>query len=195
MVTIRKSLPQDAKKSAKLMFDAMDWLGDLLQLNTERSTELVQTLYLKTGTRFSSEYTYVVDIDGEVAGILTTAAGSNLDRLNLRAAVSSFSFITGKTLKNVAKHAGSLLKTKEALNDEYYITTLSVDSKFRGKGIGSKLMDLAEKLARENGFRKCSLTVDASNEKARRLYNQLGYVEQSQFKLMHYTFVRMVKSL
>ncbi|MBD8497320.1 GNAT family N-acetyltransferase [Paenibacillus arenosi] len=195
METIRKSLPQDANKAAKLMFDAMDWLGDLLQLNKVKGPQLVQTLYLKSNTRFSSEHTHVVDIDGEVAGILTTAAGSKLDGLNLRAAVKGFSFITGKMLKNVAKHAGSLLKTKEALDDEYYITTLSVDSKFRGKGIGSKLMDLAEKLARENGYRKCSLTVDANNEKARRLYNQLGYVEQSQFKLMHYTFVRMVKSL
>ncbi|TVX93223.1 GNAT family N-acetyltransferase [Paenibacillus agilis] len=195
MVTIRKSHPKDAKKASKLMFDAMDWLGNLFQFNSLKSTRLIEKLYLKPNTRFSHEHTHVVEIDGEVAGILTTAAGSKLDRFNLSAALNSVSFLGFKTIKNVLKHAGPLLKTKEALADEYYITTLSVDSKFRGKGIGTKLLDLAEQLAIDNGYLKCSLTVDASNEKARRLYNQLGYVEQHQYKLMHYTFVRMVKPL
>ncbi|UHA73528.1 GNAT family N-acetyltransferase [Paenibacillus sp. 481] len=195
METIRKSLPQDAKKAAKLMFDAMDWLGELFQLNTDNSTKLVEKVYLQPNTRFSYGHTYVVDIDGEVAGVLTTAEGGKLDQLNKNAALKGYSFITFKGIMNVLKNAFNLLKTKEALDDEYYITTLSVDSKFRGKGIGTKLMDLAEQLAQQNGYRKCALTVDAGNVKARRLYNQLGYVEQNEFRLMHYTFVRMVKSL
>lgn len=52
---------------------------------------------------------------------------------------------------------------------------LSVASVFRGMGVGRALMTEAEMWAREHGVERLELGVFASNERARRLYERLGY--------------------
>ncbi len=45
----------------------------------------------------------------------------------------------------------------------------------RSKGIGRKLMEEAEKICRDKGFDRVGLAVDTSNNRARELYERLGY--------------------
>lgn len=48
----------------------------------------------------------------------------------------------------------------------------------RGRGIGAELVDAAERLARERGHERMSLSVSLDgNPVARRLYERLGYVD------------------
>lgn len=63
-----------------------------------------------------------------------------------------------------------------AVFTEYiYLDDFSVTEKYRGKGIGTKLIALAEKYGIEKKIPTVMLHVKCSNEKALRLYKRLGY--------------------
>lgn len=55
--------------------------------------------------------------------------------------------------------------------------TISVRASHRGQGVGSKLMEAAEQLARERGARRMELEVFSQNP-AVNLYKRLGYEEE-----------------
>lgn len=56
------------------------------------------------------------------------------------------------------------------------VGALAVDPPMRGKGIGTRLMEVVFDWARERGFRSLSLEVVDTNPAARRLYERLGFV-------------------
>jgi ribosomal protein S18 acetylase RimI-like enzyme len=60
-----------------------------------------------------------------------------------------------------------------------YVSMLAVVPEAEGQGIARQLMAAAEEWAREQGYRCLSLDVFASNERARRFYDLLGYDEDS----------------
>ena len=63
------------------------------------------------------------------------------------------------------------------------LETLCVDEKFRGQGIGSKLISLTKKKAAENGFNLLSLMVFADNTDAQRLYKRCGFEMEKEVEL------------
>ena len=63
-----------------------------------------------------------------------------------------------------------------------HIEVLAVDPAAQGRGVARALMQAAEDWAREMGFRRISLNVWAQNERARGMYEHLGY----QLETMHY---------
>jgi len=56
---------------------------------------------------------------------------------------------------------------------------------WRGKGLGSALMDVAEEWARDQGVHKLSLGVFAHNERAIALYRKHGFAEEGR-RVKHY---------
>ncbi len=63
-----------------------------------------------------------------------------------------------------------------------HVEVLAVDPGARGRGVARALMDAAEAWARESGFRHITLNVWVQNERARGLYEHLGYGPET----MHY---------
>ncbi len=63
-----------------------------------------------------------------------------------------------------------------------HVEVLAVDPAARGRGVARALMDAAESWARGRGFSRISLNVWAQNERARGLYEHLGYTPET----MHY---------
>jgi len=87
-------------------------------------------------------------------------------------------------------------------DNSYYVCGVTLFPEYRGLGIGSRLMALAEEHAREKGFTKLSLIVFEENEGAKRLYERLGYQVTAReaivpHELIHYTgdALLMVKQL
>jgi ribosomal protein S18 acetylase RimI-like enzyme len=59
--------------------------------------------------------------------------------------------------------------------EEAWVYNVSVVSEHQGQGIGLRLMQHAEELARGEGFRTLGLMVSSHNDRARALYEKLSY--------------------
>ena len=99
-------------------------------------------------------------------------------------------------------NARHFLSAKEAESDEYFINSLAVSPQFQGKGIGTALLDHAEKKAKADHYHKSSLWVARENSRARILYERNGYNVKDTFGsktlYKHFGclgFHRMVKNL
>jgi ribosomal protein S18 acetylase RimI-like enzyme len=56
-----------------------------------------------------------------------------------------------------------------------YLYSLPVMEMFRGKGVGTRLIQEAESLIQDRGFQWATIAVAKDNHNARRLYERLGY--------------------
>ncbi|NCF52698.1 GNAT family N-acetyltransferase [Gammaproteobacteria bacterium] len=63
--------------------------------------------------------------------------------------------------------------------DSYYICGMAVFPEYRGRGIGTQLLQHAERRSREHGLSKLSLIVFEKNAGAKRLYERSGYSEKA----------------
>jgi ribosomal protein S18 acetylase RimI-like enzyme len=70
-----------------------------------------------------------------------------------------------------------LIELENLAPSTWYINVLAAYSEQRGRGHGTRLLALAEDLARAQGLSAMSLVVASGNAGARRLYERNGYVE------------------
>jgi ribosomal protein S18 acetylase RimI-like enzyme len=68
-----------------------------------------------------------------------------------------------------------LVELEALAPDALYVNVLAALPEARGRGLGTRLMAVAEDLARAGGRRRLSLIVADDNAGARRLYARLGY--------------------
>jgi ribosomal protein S18 acetylase RimI-like enzyme len=59
----------------------------------------------------------------------------------------------------------------------WYVNVLAAYPQHRGKGCGTALLALAERIAADSGSRGSSIIVSDANTGARRLYERCGYAE------------------
>ena len=88
-------------------------------------------------------------------------------------------FILKKGKENIG--ALWLAKTRDQFTCETigYILGIFVEYDFRGRGLGSAMIDSAGEWCTENGLIHLSLNVGSMNESARRLYERKGFLPQS----------------
>ncbi len=67
----------------------------------------------------------------------------------------------------------------EAL-DSWYVNVLACYPAHRGQGLGSRLLNLAERIAEAEGLGRMSVIVAGDNTGARRLYERQGYRETAE---------------
>jgi ribosomal protein S18 acetylase RimI-like enzyme len=70
-----------------------------------------------------------------------------------------------------------LLELEAVAAGTWYLTIVSVYPEFRGKGVGSALLNKAEEIARLTGAAQMSLVVEDANVAALRLYLRYGFDE------------------
>ena len=69
-----------------------------------------------------------------------------------------------------------------------YLGGVAIDSAYKGKGHGSKMISESVSVAAQMGFTRMELTVATMNEKAIRLYEQHGF--QKEGVLKNYSFLK-----
>lgn len=158
----------------------------------------VEDLYLRLQmlidtpeTRFSAGYGVVIEEDGVVAGAGFAYSGKIIRQLT-------------KNMINLMKEKGAfyhedeerrLINSKEANEDEFYIDNLAVFKAFRGKSYSRFIIEAFEKRAKEEGFSKISILADLNNPNAKAIYERMGYVPDSVFRVLGHDYNHMVKPL
>ncbi|ADY84721.1 hypothetical protein ME0901_02280 [Lactobacillus delbrueckii subsp. bulgaricus] len=84
---------------------------------------------------------------------------------------------------------------KEAQKGEWYIDALAVSPRDWGKGIASRLMELAPKLAKKHGYKKVSLNVDLEKTRAQQLYLRKGFKTTNSMTIGDRVYDHMVKEV
>lgn len=74
--------------------------------------------------------------------------------------------------ESIVGYAGAWMVINEA-----HVTNVAVSMLRRQEGIGRMLMESLMELSRENNLESMTLEVRVSNESARRLYEEMGFVE------------------
>lgn len=88
-----------------------------------------------------------------------------------------------------------LFKDPETFPDEWYLDSISVAEKFRGQGIGTKLLEALPKIAKKNHRSKIGLAVDKKNPKAKRLYEKMGFKEVGEYQISGHNYDHMQKKI
>jgi ribosomal protein S18 acetylase RimI-like enzyme len=95
-----------------------------------------------------------------------------------------------------------LIELESEAAGSWYINAVAVHHNAEGRGYGRSLMDIAERLGRDDGASELSLIVATDNTRARGLYERLGYVDRSRRRAEaapglpdHGDWILMVKAL
>lgn len=67
----------------------------------------------------------------------------------------------------------------QVMKDVLFISTMAVDEKYRGKGIGHLFFEKAKRLKQEKGYDTIELQVNAKNRLAYEMYRKYGFTEKS----------------
>lgn len=185
MISITQATKDDAPFIAPLIVSAIGDIANRLTAQNEHA-EVIQTLctlITNTNNRHSFEHTFVARDGEKIVGIAVLYDGK-----------------TGRLLDRQLEqwlHAQGRDVTidVEAHDDEFYIDTVSVDEAAQGQGVGTKLLQFAEREAQRRGFSKISLNVEVEKVRARQLYERLGYVTTEHWRIIDEPFHHMVKNL
>jgi ribosomal protein S18 acetylase RimI-like enzyme len=200
----RQAAASDATAAAGLIH--MAW-GDFAQYmfcqpDAPHVRALLARLFARRGHRLSYRYATIAEDGAGPQALLIMIPGSELLRLTwgLLAAMTADVGLAGG-LRFGARWLPFLMRP-EAARGELYIDTLSVADAWRGRGVGSALLAMAEGRACAMGLRACSLSVDLTNPDAQRLYERRGYRVEHTFRPSRYArstnypgFHHMVKPL
>lgn len=190
---LRPMMPRDGHEVSRLIVMAIEDLAEQFTkvTNLEDLYKRLQLIIDAPETRFSAGYGLVVEEDGVIAGAGFAYSGEIIR------------FLT-ENMINLMKAEGSnyhvdeekrLLDSKEAHEDEFYIDNLAVFEDFRGKGYSRLIIQAFERKAREAGFAKIAILADVNNPKAKAIYERLGYVSDSVFRVLGHDYDHMVKLL
>jgi ribosomal protein S18 acetylase RimI-like enzyme len=176
-LSIRPASQEDATLASKLLFLSMgaelaDYLFGGAHLPVE---EILAGLFLLPGNRFSMDAVDVAVWEGQPAGTLASFPGWQFHRRELLIGLGLLRVCGLRDVVRLSVRALSIANGVETYRDEYYLANMAVFPNFQGRGIGSALLEHAEKKARQVGLGKCSLIVDIENPEAQRLYERFGY--------------------
>lgn len=182
--SIRPAVPQDAAFAAPLIAEAIGEIACRLTGKQEGDqVEKELTAFFKQKTnRHSYLYTWVAQIESTPVGLFVLyegRVGKQVDAL------------LSKWLQETGAPIFSL--DTEAHDDEWYIDTLCVHPDFRGQGVGTFLLEQAEKIAKQSGAHKLSLNVEVQKERARLLYERLGFNRTELWMIAGKHFHHLVK--
>lgn len=174
LLTFRPAARDDATVLARLYRIASDGLAEYIwrRLAGPGETPLAvgARRYARENTDFSYRNAVLALVDGAVAGMLTGYPVQPAVR-----APDEFDFAIDDVLRPIDR-----LEQAES----FYISAMAVFPEHRGRGIGGRLLRLAEARAREHRLSLLSLIVFEGNAGARRLYARVGFEESRRERLL-----------
>jgi ribosomal protein S18 acetylase RimI-like enzyme len=183
---------------AKLNLMALDYMAYTLAGSEEKSiiTQTFRKLWRLKNNRFSHQYAFEAQMDGKTLGMITCYPVPVLKRLAWPTFKQLLSYrklgLIGYNILNI-KQLYSMITMNEGEDDEFHIGTIATLPESRGLGVGSQLLEFAEKQTSLQGFTKCSLTVKKENQLAIKLYQRMGYLITGEINKPAISLYRMAK--
>ncbi len=204
IITIRRAQPQDAPIAAELLSVSMGRFGDdaLGFGDHARMLHHLGRLFTQKNNRLSHDACWLAELEGHPAGALLAYPGWQYGPRSRRMGPHIFrAYGLAGGLRLIA-WSFPLAVGKETERDEFYISNIATSPLAQRKGIGARLMALAEEMAIAARLQKCSLIVELDNTRAQAFYHKLGYtiiatIDTPQLKERYHTagYHRMVKHI
>jgi len=192
-LTLRDATEVDAPIIAGLIYDTEEIPDHVWGQGTkEEILNRIQWLVLSKESRYSYLNIKVAELNENTCGAIILLNSEEISDLDIKTSFKLIHMIKG--IKGKAKFIKDLILgmyLKEGGERELYIANLATTKEVRGLGIGKELMKLAEKVAKEEGYKGCSLL--AKDEKVRKFYENLDYKFENQEKYFSQYLYRMVK--
>lgn len=172
---IRKATSIDAPDIAECLQLAMESI--VYEFIGKNDPTVAYEFLLHFVTQKNNQYSYencwVVSNENQIIGAINIYKGANLNTLRMP--------IINYLKTNFNRE---IIIDDETQAGEYYIDTLGVKSAQQGKGIGSTLLQFCidEFVHKQN--QTLSLLVEKENVAAKRLYEKLGFIYQSEKNLV-----------
>ena len=180
---IRPAQPEDAAQVVPLLLQAMGELAPKLTHTKNRETInlIFEHFFQQVGNQYSYENTFVFEEAGKVLGSLTAYDGAKL--IELRKPFLAYLNQPGADDQNL---------DTETQSGEFYLDSISVHASAQGKGIGKQLITAGIALGLRLGHENIGLLVDQNNERALKLYQQMGFKIQNEKEFMGGSYHHMV---
>ena len=173
-IMIRKlEKSDDLEKVACLIYKTDVSLFSFLFGKYEKAIPKIKKLVLLENNTFSHKYTYC-SFERETQGILIAYGHNEINEKNQDKDYKEV-FSLFELLSLSIKDPLVRFTLTKAQPQEIYIQNICVEQKCRGKGIGTSLLMYIIDWAKSQGMNSLSLDVSIANEKAKRLYERLGF--------------------
>lgn len=176
-IHISPARPADAQVAALLLYSAYTHIQVTYPPREDHEPGFVERLegyFRQNDNRFSYQCIRVAVHESDVAGLVLSFGGRDEPRLN--AAVGSW-------------------LAREAADDEWYLDALAVLKHWERRGVGTRLLEAAEREALQRGYAKLALNVAEGNTPAIALYTRQRFVAVQRTVLYQHPHIRMVKTL
>ena len=162
---IRKAVKSDVKDIAKLALIAGEGIPAYFWAQSAKQNQPIEEAgaakLLSENDNFSYRNTHVAVIDNEIAAMLLAYRLPEAD--------------VAENLDELPEFIRPLVELEQRVPASFYINMIAAFPQYRNKSIGTRLMNMVDRLAIEQGCRLSSLEVFDQNEGALRLYQRLGY--------------------
>ncbi|MDR0690631.1 MAG: GNAT family N-acetyltransferase [Streptococcaceae bacterium] len=183
MLNIRESTLADGyilSELSMMIINKMD-LPFIKEVGLENLRSLIEQCF--TDPKYRNDYMQaaVGEFDGEVVGAafgFTSEQEGKIDEIFDKLLYENFGVRQG-------------FETKEAVGDEWYLDTIAVFERMRGKGIGTKLLKYLPKIAKKYDKDCIGLNVADTNLTAKKLYLSHNFVETGKELLGNQRFTHM----
>jgi len=194
-IVIRKGKPEDANHFVELdLISAPEWFPYLFGSNVR---DTLRKMFLDKANWFSYRHTYFVEVDNQIAGMgLAYSYNEKMEEEQYFMELA-LTYSIESTYSEPPDPRSTEIAAQIAEAD-YYINDMGVYPQFRSLGLGTRLFERIEKLARKMGSKRMVLDVETDNTRAKELYERLGYrIERRSFiieaKVKNFEFFKMAK--
>lgn len=204
---IRLAVPGDAPKTVPLIIEAIGSIAFILTgTNDRKEAELILGRFFREkGNRVSYENALVLEDAGERPSENPLAQSAERFIEPHQDVVGVALIYDGSIARKLDEPLEQAAIQKSGLSDyhipteaepsEFYLDTVSVDSKCRGRGFGRDLIEASCEHARKVGQSRVGLLVDLENLGAKRLYERLEFRVEGRRQIAGAEYLHMVRDL
>lgn len=184
MTNIFQATSLQAKEAVKLLREAMGEIAITLTQESEEARILgvLEDYFRNPNTRLGYKGVWLYIEDGEILGAINLYLGSEAKRLDEAIL---------EDLKRRGK--GAIPLECECEEGDFYVDSIAVDPKARGRGIAQQLLAHAYEIGRATGASALSLVVDCDKIKVKDYYARLGFKLAGEKFIGGHLYYRMVK--